>query len=83
MLLAGRGGSPARGAGSPGQVSVRCPLNEAGDPEVAFLGRMKQIVFLDLDNWPKLFNRLPGPMPDRTFVWAFYGGATQWREPSM
>lgn len=43
---------------------------------------MNQIIFLDLDNWPCFFRKLPFPLPDLTFVWAFYGGKTFWNEPN-
>lgn len=43
---------------------------------------MNQIIFLDLDNWPGFFKKLPFCLPDLTFVWAFYGGNTRWIEPN-
>ena len=45
------------------------------------LASMKQIIFLDMDNWPNFFKRLPGPLPLHTFVWGFIGGSTVWRPP--
>ena len=45
------------------------------------LMEMRHILFLDLDNWPKFFQKLPRPLPDGTFVWAFLGGATVWKDP--
>ena len=45
------------------------------------LDTMRQIVFLDVDNWGNFWRRLPQRLPDRTFVWGFYGGATSWKEP--
>ena len=66
----------------PGAVGLmRCPLTDAGDPEPEYLGTMKHIVFLDLDNWCGFFSRLPGPIPDKTFVWGFHGGNLDWKEP--
>lgn len=43
---------------------------------------MNQIIFLDLDNWPSFFRKLPFCLPDLTFVWAFYGANTHWIEPN-
>ncbi|XP_023930351.1 E3 SUMO-protein ligase ZNF451-like isoform X2 [Lingula anatina] len=51
------------------------------DPDPNYLSSMHQIVFLDLDNWPALFKKLPAPLPDRVFVWAFIGGKTVWKPP--
>lgn len=45
------------------------------------LVQMKNIIFLDLDNWPGFFSKLPRSLPDLTFVWGFFGGRVQWREP--
>ena len=58
------------------------PLNKDGDPDPEYLGTMKHVLFLDLDNWSGFFSRLPGPIPDKIFIWAFFGGDMQWREPS-
>lgn len=44
--------------------------------------KMQHIIFLDLDNWPGFFSKLPRILPDRTFVWGFYGGRNVWREPT-
>lgn len=46
------------------------------------LQRMKNIVFLDLDNWPSFFHKLPCCLPDLTFVWGFFGGKNMWMEPN-
>jgi hypothetical protein len=45
------------------------------------LDQMNHILFLDLDNWPKFFQKLPRPLPNGTFVWAFCGGTNVWKEP--
>jgi hypothetical protein len=45
------------------------------------LSIMKNIVFLDLDNWPSFFHKLPFCLPDFTFVWGFYGGKNPWYAP--
>ncbi|XP_060551929.1 uncharacterized protein LOC132713376 [Ruditapes philippinarum] len=45
------------------------------------LSVMKNIVFLDLDNWPSFFHKLPFCLPDFTFVWGFYGGKNPWYAP--
>jgi hypothetical protein len=46
------------------------------------LEHMRHIVFLDMDNWGGFWTKLPCCLPDRTFVWGFYGGNTQWSEPN-
>ncbi|XP_053380506.1 uncharacterized protein LOC123559910 [Mercenaria mercenaria] len=45
------------------------------------LSRMKNIVFLDLDNWGSFFHKLPRCLPDGTFVWGFFGGKLVWHAP--
>ena len=45
------------------------------------LMRMKNIIFLDLDNFSGFFSKLPRRLPDLTFIWGFYGGKIVWREP--
>lgn len=45
------------------------------------LSKMRNIVFLDLDNWPSFFHKLPCCLPDFTFVWGFYGGRNPWYAP--
>ncbi|XP_063417218.1 E3 SUMO-protein ligase ZNF451-like [Mytilus trossulus] len=47
----------------------------------AYLKTMTNILFLDLDNWGGFFPKLPYRLPERFFVWAFYGGNTRWNEP--
>ncbi|XP_063404181.1 E3 SUMO-protein ligase ZNF451-like isoform X2 [Mytilus trossulus] len=47
----------------------------------AYLKTMANIIFLDLDNWRGFFPKLPNRLPERFFVWAFYGGNTHWSEP--
>lgn len=56
-------------------------INSGGAPTAELLSTMKLVIFLDLDNWPSFFKKLPRCLPDLTFVWAFWGGATYWREP--
>jgi PIN like domain len=41
-----------------------------------------QLIFLDMDNWSRFFHRLPGNLPERTFVWIFYGESMNWKEPT-
>ncbi|OWF39423.1 uncharacterized protein LOC110465051 [Mizuhopecten yessoensis] len=43
----------------------------------ANLNKMLNIVFVNLDNWPYFFRKLPLTLPDRTFVWGFCGGTLQ------
>ncbi|KAL4219638.1 hypothetical protein ACF0H5_022210 [Mactra antiquata] len=45
------------------------------------LKRMTNIIFLDLDNWPGFFTKLPRSLPDLTFIWGFFGGKNAWHEP--
>jgi len=60
----------------------RSPIDENESPiATTNLVRMQHIIFLDLDNWPGFFSKLPRVLPDRTFVWGFYGGRNVWREP--
>ncbi|XP_052774975.1 E3 SUMO-protein ligase ZNF451-like [Mya arenaria] len=47
----------------------------------AHLSQMTHIIFLDLDNWPCFFSKLPRILPNGTFVWGFKGGGNVWREP--
>ncbi|KAL3868733.1 hypothetical protein ACJMK2_041503 [Sinanodonta woodiana] len=49
------------------------------DPEK--LKTMKNIIFLDLDNWPSFFKKLHQCLPDKTFVWGFFGGTNEWKIP--
>lgn len=46
------------------------------------LNGFDQLIFLDIDNWSKFFYRMPGSLPEKTFVWGFYGGTTTWKEPT-
>ncbi len=81
-LAGGAGPSPSTSSTPPPPPPPpTCPVNESGDPQTDYLAGMRQVVFLDLDNWSGFFSRLPGPMPDKTFVWAFYGGDMEWRAP--
>lgn len=41
-----------------------------------YLRNKKNIVFLDLDNYPSFFSKLPHCPSPHTFVWVFYGGGT-------
>lgn len=43
--------------------------------------KMKNIVLVDFDNWSSFFQKLTDCLPDKTFVWGFYGGCTVWKEP--
>jgi hypothetical protein len=46
------------------------------------LSGFDQLIFLDIDNWSKFFHRMPGSLPEKTFVWGFYGGKMIWKEPT-
>ncbi|XP_050402685.2 E3 SUMO-protein ligase ZNF451 isoform X3 [Patella vulgata] len=52
-----------------------------GDISTKNLSRMHLLIFLDLDNWHGFFKKLPHCLPDKTFVWTFYGGNTIWKPP--
>lgn len=45
------------------------------------LQRMRNIIFLDLDNYACFFQRLPRPLPELNFIWGFFGGTRVWTEP--
>ncbi|XP_052091771.1 E3 SUMO-protein ligase ZNF451-like [Mytilus californianus] len=55
--------------------------NYSSVTDPAYLKTMVNIIFLDLDNWTGFFPKLPNRLPERFFVWAFYGGNTHWKEP--
>ncbi|RXM35089.1 Zinc finger protein 451 [Acipenser ruthenus] len=44
-------------------------------PDMDYLMTTTHIVFVDLDNWPCFFSRLPGYLNQGIFVWGFQGGA--------
>ena len=44
------------------------------------LDTMRHIIFLDVDNY-RLWEQLPQRLPDRTFVWGFYGSDRNWKDP--
>ncbi|KAK3577544.1 hypothetical protein CHS0354_026512 [Potamilus streckersoni] len=50
-------------------------------PDPENLKAMKNIIFLDLDNWSSFFQKLHRCLPDKTFVWGFFGGANKWKKP--
>lgn len=45
------------------------------------LSTMKNIIFLDLDNFSRFFQHLTNPLPDKTYVIAFQASNLQWRPP--
>lgn len=65
----------------PETSTTRKGLNESM-VSTQHLSNMKNIVFLDLDNWPSFFHKLPRCLPDFTFVWGFFGGKNPWFEPN-
>ncbi|XP_058881002.1 E3 SUMO-protein ligase ZNF451-like isoform X3 [Acipenser ruthenus] len=50
-------------------------------PDMDYLMTTTHIVFVDLDNWPCFFSRLPGYLNQGIFVWGFQGGKNIWRAP--
>lgn len=66
---------------SQGVIAAQPKITSPVDQEN--LETMKHIIFLDIDNWPKLFQKLPTHLPERTFVWGFFGGANVWSEPML
>ncbi|XP_071118901.1 E3 SUMO-protein ligase ZNF451-like [Haliotis cracherodii] len=45
------------------------------------LDEMKLVLFVDLDNWGGFFKKLPRNLPEKSFVWGFYGGKQRWVPP--
>jgi len=41
----------------------------------------EQVLFVDLDNWRNFFGKLNDYIPDKTFVWGFWGGTWEWHRP--
>lgn len=74
----------------PAPFSVKIPLGKTEIQQEVFTQipqflirnakKIKKIVYADLDNWPKLFDRFPFSLPNGTFVWGFYG-LKPWRPP--
>ncbi|XP_063772803.1 E3 SUMO-protein ligase ZNF451 isoform X2 [Pseudophryne corroboree] len=56
-------------------------LEETELPDLEFLLTMTHIVFVDLDNWPQFFTRLPGHLNQGIFIWGFQGGKNIWKPP--
>ncbi|XP_041107614.1 E3 SUMO-protein ligase ZNF451-like [Polyodon spathula] len=50
-------------------------------PDMDYLMTTTHILFVDLDNWPCFFSRLPGYLNQGIFVWGFQGGKNVWRTP--
>lgn len=46
------------------------------------LDEMKLVLFVDLDNWGGFFKKLPRNLPEKSFVWGFYGGKHRWVPPN-
>ncbi|XP_052826038.1 E3 SUMO-protein ligase ZNF451 isoform X2 [Octopus bimaculoides] len=44
------------------------------------LCRMDHIIFWDIDNWSRFFEKLKFLLPPNTFVWGFH--STQWNQPT-
>jgi ribosomal protein S8 len=45
------------------------------------LSTMKNIIFLDLDNFSSFFQHLTNDLPDQTYIMAFQGSNIQWKPP--
>ncbi|XP_067678005.1 E3 SUMO-protein ligase ZNF451-like [Haliotis asinina] len=46
------------------------------------LEEMNLVLFVDLDNWGGFFKKLPRNLPEKSFVWGFYGGKQRWVPPN-
>jgi hypothetical protein len=42
---------------------------------------MKNIIFLDLENFSSFFQHLTNDLPDQTYIIAFQGSNIQWKPP--
>jgi len=51
------------------------------DQAAVYPDSLTQIVYLDLDNWSKFFEKLPGALPENMFIHGFYGVQTPYLEP--
>ena len=47
-----------------------------------YLSTMKDLLFLDLDNFSRFFQHLIKPLPTLTYIIAFRGSTNQWRPPT-
>ena len=62
---------------------VKSPKLAPSQPQPSYLKTMDNIIFLDVDNWGNFFQKLPNRLPEKTFVWALYGGNTFWKRPTQ
>ena len=46
------------------------------------LSTMKNIIFLDLENFSTFFQHLPNNLPNQTYIIAFQGSNIQWKPPT-
>jgi hypothetical protein len=46
-----------------------------------YLSTMKNIIFLDLDNFSTFFQHLTNELPNQTYIMAFQGSNIQWKPP--
>lgn len=51
------------------------------EPDISSLAKMKQVLFIDMDNWVKMSPEFMGKLSADTFVWTFYGGGRVFKEP--
>lgn len=65
-----------------------CPLKTTNEDEDSLhienlhrLSTMKNIIFLDLDNFSSFFQHLTTSLPEHTYILAFYGSNIQWKPP--
>jgi len=47
-----------------------------------YLSTMKNIIFLDLENFSTFFQHLTHPLPNQTYIMAFQGSNIQWTPPT-
>jgi hypothetical protein len=47
-----------------------------------YLSTMKNIIFLDLENFSTFFQHLANQLPNQTYIMAFQGSNIQWKPPT-
>jgi hypothetical protein len=66
----------------------KCQIKENDNDEdslqldnLQFLSTMKNIIFLDLENFSTFFQHLTNQLPNQTYIIAFQGSNIQWKPP--
>jgi hypothetical protein len=68
------------------EFSIDSNLNEEDKDSLQlenleYLSTMKNIIFLDLENFSSFFQHLTNDLPDQTYIIAFQGSNIQWKPP--